>query len=111
MKNWTAIFESPIKQLIVIYDDLMIEESIEIIKKLKENQQTDNRIKVYVFSNGQYPYTEDFEEVANFVELCALPDAIYKAYQNVLPKTKREIVPTLDDDEATDENLFNQSNS
>ena len=103
MKNWTAIFESPIKQLIVIYDDLMIEESIEIIKKLKENQQTDNRIKVYVFSNGQYPYTEDFEEVANFVELCALPDAIYKAYQNVLPKTKREIVPTLDDDEATDE--------
>ena len=77
VKNWTAIFESPIKQLIVIYDDLMIEESIEIIKKLKENQQTDNRIKVYVFSNGQYPYTEDFEEVANFVELCALPDAIY----------------------------------
>ena len=111
VKNWTAIFESPIKQLIVIYDDLMIEDSIEIIKKLKEDQKTDTRIKVYVFSNGQYPYTEDFEEVANFVELCALPDAIYKAYQNVLPKTKREIVPTLDDDEATDENLFNQSNS
>ena len=111
VKNWTAIFESPIKQLIVIYDDLMIEDSIEIIKKLKENQKVNTRIKVYVFSNGQYPYTEDFEEVANFVELCALPDAIYKAYQNVLPKTKREIVPTLDDDEATDENLFNQSNS
>ena len=111
VKNWTAIFESPIKQLIVIYDDLMIEESIEIIKKLKENQQTDNRIKVYVFSNGQYPYTEDFEEVANFVELCALPDAIYKAYQNVLPKTKREIVPTLDEEVETGENLFNQSNS
>ena len=111
VKNWTAIFESPIKQLIVIYDDLMIEESIEIIKKLKEDQKTDTRIKVYVFSNGQYPYTEDFEEVAYCVELCALPDAIYKAYQNVLPKTKREIVPTLDDDEATDENLFNQSNS
>lgn len=111
VKNWTAIFESPIKQLIVIYDDLMIEDSIEIIKKLKEDQKTDTRIKVYVFSNGQYPYTEDFEEVAYCVELCALPDAIYKAYQNVLPKTKREIVPTLDDDEATDENLFNQSNS
>jgi len=111
VKNWTAIFESPIKQLIVIYDDLMIGDSIEIIKKLKENQQTDNRIKVYVFSNGQYPYTEDFEEVARFVDLCALPDAIYKAYQNVLPKTKRDIVPTLEDDETTDENLFNQSNS
>ena len=111
VKNWTAIFESPIKQLIVIYDDLMIEESIEIIKKLKEDQKTDTRIKVYVFSNGQYPYTEDFEEVAYCVELCALPDAIYKAYQNVLPKTKREIVPTLDEEVETGENLFNQSNS
>jgi adenine-specific DNA-methyltransferase len=88
VKNWTAIFESPIKQLIVIYDDLMIEDSIEIIKKLKEDQKTDTRIKVYVFSNGQYPYTEDFEEVAYCVELCALPDAIYKAYQNVLPKNQ-----------------------
>ena len=111
VKNWTAIFESPIKQLIVIYDDLMIEDSIEIIKKLKEDQKTDTRIKVYVFSNGQYPYTEDFEEVAYCVELCALPDAIYKAYQNVLPKTKREIVPTLDEEVETGENLFNQSNS
>ena len=89
----------------------MIEDSIEIIKKLKENQKVNTRIKVYVFSNGQYPYTEDFDEVAEFVELCALPDAIYKAYQNVLPKTKRDVVPTLEDDEATDENLFNQSNA
>ncbi|MGV1012552.1 MAG: site-specific DNA-methyltransferase [Flavobacterium sp.] len=106
-----AIFEDAKTQMVVIYDDLFIEDSIEIIKKLKENQKTDNHIKVYVFSNGQYPYTEDFEEVAHFVELCALPDAIYKAYQNVLPKTKRDIVPTLEDDETTDENLFNQSNS
>ena len=106
-----AVFEDVKTQMVVIYDDLFIEDSIEIIKQLKENQKTDTRIKVYVFSNGQYPYTEDFEEVANFVELCALPDAIYKAYQNVLPKTKREIVPTLDEEVETGENLFNQSNS
>jgi adenine-specific DNA-methyltransferase len=106
-----AVFDDTKTQMIVIYDDLFIEDSIEIIKQLKENKKTDTRIKVYVFSNGQYPYTEDFEEVAHCVELCALPDAIYKAYQNVLPKTKREIVPTLEDDETTDENLFNQSNS
>ncbi|MCB6062424.1 site-specific DNA-methyltransferase [Flavobacterium psychrophilum] len=106
-----AVFDDHKTQLVVIYDDVFIGDSIEIIKKLKENQKTDSRIKVYVFCNGQYPYTEDFDEVADFVELCALPDAIYKAYQNVLPKTKRQIVPTLDDDETTDENLFNQSNS
>ena len=104
-----AVFEDIKTQMVVIYDDVFIEDSIEIIMQLKENKQNNNPIKVYVFSNGQYPYTEDFDEVAAFVELCALPDAIYKAYQNVLPKTKREVVPTLEDDEATDENLFNQA--
>lgn len=106
-----AIFEDVKKQMVVIYDDLFIEDSIEIIKHLNSEKKNNTRIKVYVFSNGQYPYTEDFDEVAHCVELCALPDAIYKAYQNVLPKTKRDFVPTLDDDETTDENLFNQSNS
>jgi adenine-specific DNA-methyltransferase len=104
-----AVFENTKIQMVVIYDDLFIEDSIEIIKQLNENKQNNNPIKVYVFSNGQYPYTEDFDEVAQFVELCALPDAIYKAYQNVLPKTKREVIPTLEEDEATDANLFNQS--
>ena len=98
--NGVAVFEDGKTQLVVIYDDVFISDSIETIKKLKENQRTDTRIKVYVFCNGQYPYTEDFDDVADFVELCALPDAIYKAYQNVLPKTKRDIVPTLEDDVA-----------
>lgn len=93
-----AVFEDAKTQMVVIYDEVCVEDSIEIIKQLQENKQNDNRIKVYVFSNGQYPYTEDFDEVAQFVELCALPDAIYKAYQNVLPKTKREVIPTLEED-------------
>ena len=71
----------------------------------------DNPVKVYVFSHGQYPYTEDFEEVLPFITLCALPDAIYKAYQNVLPKKKREVVPVLEEDAiGEEENLFTQDN-
>jgi adenine-specific DNA-methyltransferase len=53
-----------------------------------------------VFSNGQYPYTEDFEEVLEHITLCALPDAIYKAYMNVLPKKQREAIPELEEPEA-----------
>ncbi len=104
-----AVYGNTKTQMVIVYDDLFIEDSIEIIKQLNNEKKNNNRIKVYVFSNGQYPYTEDFEEVARFVELCALPDAIYKAYQNVLPKTKRDIVPTLEENETTDENLFNQA--
>ena len=40
---------------------------------------------------GSDPYTEDFAEVLDKVTLCALPDAIYKAYQNVLPNKRRSI--------------------
>ena len=109
--NWVAVFKSATTQFLVIYDEVMIEESIEIITQLKNSKENDNPIKVYVFSNGQYPYTEDFEEVLDCITLCALPDAIYKAYQNVLPKKKRTIVPVLDEDILGDEeNLFNQEN-
>jgi len=96
--KWYSAFADAKSQLIVIYDDAMLEESIAIIKKLNESKQNNNPIKVYVFSNGQYPYTEDFEEVLDFINLCALPDAIYKAYQNVLPKENKEFIPTLEED-------------
>ncbi len=111
--NWLAIFKSLTTQFLVIYDDVMIDDGIAIIKQMNENKENNNPIKVYVFSNGQYPYTEDFEEVLDLITLCALPDAIYKAYQNVLPKKKREIIPTMDDDDDIEagENLFNQENA
>lgn len=111
--EWYSAFANAQSQFIVIYDDVMIEEGIAIIKQMNENKGNNNSIKVYVFSNGQYPYTEDFEEVLDLITLCALPDAIYKAYQNVLPKKKREIIPMLDDDvtEEVGENLFNQENA
>jgi adenine-specific DNA-methyltransferase len=110
-EKWYDAFSDYKSQFIVIYDDIMIEESISIIKKMYEAKQNSNPIKVYVFSNGQYPYTEDFEEVLPYITLCALPDAIYKAYQNVLPKKKKEIIPVLEDDIlGEEENLFNQEN-
>jgi adenine-specific DNA-methyltransferase len=96
-------------QMVIIYDDLLIVDSIQIIKKLNSIKKNDNPIKVYVFSNGQYPYTEDFEEVLNYITLCALPDAIYKAYQNVLPKKKKEFIPILEEDILSEEKiLFNK---
>lgn len=108
--SWISMYKNSTKQFIMIYDDMMIEDSIEIIKKLNINKKNQNLIKVYVFSNGQYPYTEDFEEVLNYITLCALPDAIYKAYQNILPKKTRNYIPTLDNEEIIIEqvNLFNQ---
>ena len=108
-EKWFKAFTSKSAQFIVIYDETKIEDSFEIIEALHAQKTNDNPVKVYVFSHGQYPFTEDFEEVLPLITLCALPDAIYKAYQNVLPKKKREVVPVLEEDAVgEEENLFNQ---
>lgn len=109
--KWFKAFTSKTSQFIIIYDEVYIEDSFEIIKTLDAQKTNNKPVKVYVFSHGQYPYTEDFEEVLLLITLCALPDAIYKAYQNVLPKKNREVIPVLDEDLLDEEeNMFNQDN-
>lgn len=71
------------KYLFIIYDEEYIEQLTLLINQII----TPHKIKVYVFSPGQYPFTEEFVDVISKVEVCALPDAIYKAYMNVLPKS------------------------
>lgn len=78
--------------LLILFDDHIIPQAVEYIKGIEAPE-----IKVYVFSMGSDPYTEDFAEVLDKVTLCALPDAIYKAYQNVLPK-KNRVVPIIEEE-------------
>ncbi|HRB30901.1 MAG TPA: site-specific DNA-methyltransferase [Ferruginibacter sp.] len=84
--------------LLILFDDHIIPDAVELIKEMEAKE-----IKVYVFSMGSDPYTEDFAEVLDKVTLCALPDAIYKAYQNVLPKKKRT-VPLMEEVSETPTN-------
>ena len=80
--------------LLILFDDYIIPQAVELIKDLESPE-----IKVYVFSMGSDPYTDDFADVLDKITLCALPDAIYKAYQNVLPK-KNKIVPTIEEEDS-----------
>lgn len=90
--------------MIIIYDDEVIDQVVKVIQQtVKKNKDTKLHFKIYVFSNGQYPYTEEFEEVLSHVTLCALPDAIYKAYQNVLPKKQRAGIPQIEEEVITEE--------
>jgi adenine-specific DNA-methyltransferase len=100
----TRLFANSWVTLLILFDDHIIPQAVEFIKTLEAPE-----IKVYVFSMGSDPYTEDFAEVLDKVTLCALPDAIYKAYQNVLPK-KNRVVPIVDEEPENPEselNLFN----
>lgn len=88
--QWNRLFTNR-KRLYnyIVYDDLYIDTAVKDLTTFIESKENKLKVKVYVFSNGEYPYTEDFENIHEYVELCALPDVIYKAYQNVLPKISK----------------------
>lgn len=96
---WNKLFTNGKGQFVyVVYDDLYIEEAVEALAQFVTQEAPESKIKVYVFANGQYAYAEEFEDIAENITLAALPDAIYKAYQNVLPKENKEFVPVLEED-------------
>jgi len=96
--KWHRLFTNgKDKYVYIVYDDFYIEDAVELLKKfILKNKEA--KIKVYVFSNGQYAYAEEFEEIAENITLSALPDAIYKAYQNVLPKENKDFIPEIEEE-------------
>ena len=84
------------RSMLVIYDERAISAIAEILETVEPGRE---KTKVYVFSASSYAYDDEFEEVADKVQLCALPDAIYQAYQKVLPKRRPKFLP-----EAVEEN-------
>ncbi len=73
------------KRMLVIYDERAI---IPLVQLMASQPFDGTKTMVYVFSPSSDPYTDDFEDVAERVTLCALPSAIYEAYKRVLPKRK-----------------------
>ena len=80
------------KHMLIIYREELIDEIVEEIKNLPLTpSEGRGNLKIYVFSPGRYPFTDNFSEVADKVELVALPAAIYDAYQKVLPKRREKL--------------------
>ena len=84
------------RQMLVIYKEDNIEEIVDAIYDIELKE----KIKIYVFSPDRDPYEDEFADVEDKVELCALPAAIYDAYMRVLPRQKDkriEIAPETDE--------------
>lgn len=90
-------------EMLIIYREGVIEEVVDALVGMKFKK----KLKIYVFSPDRDPYANEFEEVEDKVELCALPAAIYDAYREVMPKADDPLVPytehgetvSMDDDE------------
>ncbi len=75
-------FEEDGKQLLVILDTELIGDIVEQLEEMEVSKP----IPTYVFATGAYPFTEDFESVADKVELYPLPYCLYQACERVMPK-------------------------
>lgn len=72
------------KRMLVLYKIDLIPETIQFISSLPDG----DKISMYVYSDGAYPYTDDFEDVLDKIELRAIPEAILNALRKVLPPQK-----------------------
>ena len=98
-KGVFRFFDDSNRQMLVIYR----EEAVALLVPRIAETHYAAPIKVYVFSPSEDPWEGDFEDVAQKVKLCALPQAIYNTYRRILPKPEdRTIVP---DDNENQENL------
>lgn len=91
-------------QMLVIYREEVIRYFVDEIEKMS----FDGKLKVYLFAPDRYAFDDDFFGVSDKVQLCALPAAIYDAYQKVLPKHKPKYVEIdeVETEDKEDSTLF-----
>ena len=101
-KSIARHFTNGIKEMLIIYREECIDELVDVIMDM----DFEKKLKVYVFSPDRDPFEDEFEEVEDKVETCALPAAIYDAYIHVLSKRKDkpvEISPESEEDYEEEE--------
>lgn len=86
-------------EMLIIYREDNIEEIVDALLDM----QFKKKLKVYVFSPDRDPYTEEFEEVEDKVELCALPAAIYDAYREVTPRPDDKEIEIAPENQGAEE--------
>lgn len=95
-------FEDGSRKVLMIYDSRVISyvvNEILLMSDLKDN------VKVYIFADGVYPYTEDFKDILDKVNLVPMPGAMLTALKYILPDQNEIMLEKaeLTTDEINDE--------
>ena len=94
-------FEEDGKRLLVILDTELIGDIVEQLEEMEVSKP----IPTYVFTTGAYPFTEDFESVADKVELYPLPHCLYQACERNMPKMADKEIENPDGISPSNEEL------
>lgn len=93
-------FNNGSSHMLIIYREEAIRYFVDEIEKMNFN----GILKVYLFAPDRYAFDDDFFAVNDKVQLCALPAAIYDAYQKVLPKRKPKFIEVEEVESAENTN-------
>ena len=85
------------REMLMVYDTRVIPFIVKEIEKMSEKEQP---LKIYIFADGAYTYTDDFAIVIDKVSLVPMPYAYYRGIKDSLP----DVEPKKEDNtELTDE--------
>ena len=71
------------RQMLMVYDSRVIPY---LVKEIMQMPKAETQIKIYLFADGAYPYTEDFAMVMDKVQLIPMPYAYLRAVKYSLPE-------------------------
>lgn len=71
------------QQMLMVYDSRVIPY---LVKEIMQMPKAETQIKIYLFADGAYPYTEDFAAVMDKVQLIPMPYAYLRAIKYSLPE-------------------------
>lgn len=85
------------REMLMVYDTRVIPF---IVSEIAQRDEQEQPLKIYIFADGAYPYTDDFASVVDKVSLIPMPYAYYRGIKDSLPE---ETTTKVDDTELTDE--------
>lgn len=94
-------FEEKGRGMLIVLDTDLIPNVVEQIKKM----QPATPLQIYVYAPSDYAFDEEFEEVADKVELHPLPQPMLNAYKQWLPKQDEVMIDIPDNYQMTEEQL------
>ena len=85
------------REMLMVYDTRVIPF---IVNEIAQRGEQEQPLKIYIFADGAYPYTDDFASVVDKVSLVPMPYAYYRGIKDSLPEAE----PTkVDNTELTNE--------
>lgn len=91
-------FEENGRGMLVLLNTDLIPKVVEQLKRMDPSTP----VHIYIYAPGDYAFDDEFEEVADKVELYPLPQPILNAYKNWLPKQDEVMLDVPDDYELTE---------